>query len=136
MIAGGILSIAFAVAILRRGGAPAAIRPAQGADAIPARGRGGPGEPSILSPIGPTPHGKLVLRWTQVSGIDQYEASVYDMMSQKLWSSGRFHGDSIEVPQKAMKYIQPGPVHFWRVVGYRPDGTEAVSPTVQFMLTP
>jgi len=135
-IAGAILATAFVVSIVRHRGSPSAPWFALGGPPSPSAGRGAEGQPSVVSPIGTIPHGNLTLHWEFVPGIEEYEAVVYDTLAHVLWRSGKLKGNSVDVPESAMKNIVPGPTHFWRVVGYRPDGTEVPSPTVHFVLAP
>ena len=135
-IAGAIVVTAFVVSIARHRGPSSAPWFAAGGSSAPAAGRGAEGQPSIVSPIGTIPHGNLTLHWEPVPGIEEYEAVVYDTLANVLWRSGKLKGRSVDLPDSAMKSIVPGPTHFWRVIGYRPDGTEVPSPTVPIVLSP
>lgn len=135
LIAGGLLLVAFAVAVLRKGDRPLLPQLTGGAQ-VPSLGQGAKGAPSAVSPIGTIPHGPLVLHWTKVPGIDNYQVFVYDNRIKVLWSSAKLQADSVEVPESARNLIVPGPTHFWRVVGYGKDGLEETSPTVQFVVAP
>ena len=135
-IAGVILAVAFGIAILRRGGDNTSAPATLGGAGPLGVGQGETGEPSILAPIGRVPHGALTLHWQTIKGFEEYEAQIYDSSGSLLWRSGRVRGESMNLPETAIKQLAPGPTHFWKVVAYGSGGREAASPAVPLVFTP
>ncbi len=131
LIAGALIIVSFAVAIVRTGG-----RGEEGSLTLGGEPRpGGRSEElKLLSPIGTVPHGTLELHWTPASGVEEYEAIILDNRALPVWRSGRTRATSVTVPERGMRHIIPGPTYFWRVNGYRPDGTEVESGSERFVI--
>jgi hypothetical protein len=131
LIAGALIIISFAVAIVRTGGHREKGSPTLAGEQPPGRGSG---ELKLLSPVGTVPHGSLELHWTAGSGVEEYEAIILDNRALPVWRSERTRELSVTVPERGMKYIKPGPTYFWRVIGYRSDGTEVESHSSRFVI--
>lgn len=132
----GIILLAMGVAVLRKGEAAPAPLVKGGVALSPSIGKGESGSPSAISPLGTVPHGALTLHWSRVDGVDEYQAYILDNQFRTIYRSEKVRGDSLEVPESIVKVIDAGASHFWRVAGTRADGTEATSPSVQFMIAP
>ena len=133
LIAGALVIVSFAVAIMRTAGGGGETAPTF-AGGEPAPRSGSDEGLRLLSPVGTVPHGTLELHWTPLPGATGYEAAIIDNRAIPVWRSDRIQETSVTVPEAGMKRITSGPVFFWSVTGYLEDGTEVVSGSSRFVV--
>ncbi len=139
LMAGGILAVAFLVAIVRGGGAAgdSASAPAGGPESPgPARETGplGPGELRLLAPLDAVPREGLTFRWEGGPDNAEYQVTIYDPTMKKLWSSARTAEKSVVPPESIVAYLRNGALYQWSVTGFRPGVEDARSKSHSFRI--
>lgn len=136
-MAGALLLLAFGVAILRQGGrargSTGSLNPGAGLVVT----RPSPqGAPIPVSPMGSVPHASVSFHWQPGADLKEYRAVLYDNLAQEIWRSDPTTEDSVQLPSGVFAGLSSGPTYFWKVIGYREDGTEVPSNGAQFRLAP
>ena len=139
-MAGGILAVAFLVALVRGNSAPPppAAKPPQAGESSPSGSGAGSGD--LARTITPTgPRGAVALdgltfAWMPVSGATTYRVTVYDALMKKVWTSDDVSTTSVEAPEKVRGYLQPGHLYHWTVATSGVEGPRLESEATSFRL--